>query len=226
MKYPTLILTCILTTAILYPTLVLTNIVPLPVWLNSHSWPAFQAFHRALELSLSSSQNHTTTGGYATQAKHSASSFALSSLWVDLRGLRQSLSSDLYGTPIGGAWIERSLKTMGPNRTLPDCIVFAPEIPEDPAIPTSSNDGHLNSRIDLQRRKRAFNKQANNPISYSSVLLHLRDDALFQSKEIDPAVLVSQLHEAIKRNQDIERRENARKLRKSKKKGGKKKNAY
>ncbi|QRW00338.1 transmembrane protein [Ceratobasidium sp. AG-Ba] len=226
MKYPTLILTCVLTTAILYPTLVLTNIVPLPVWLNSHSWPAFQAFHRALELWLSSSQNHTAAGEYAAQTKHSASSFALSSLWVDLRGLRQSLSSDLYGTPIGGAWLEHSLKTMGPNRTLPHCIVFAPETPEDPAIPTSSNDGHLNSRIDLQRRKRAFNKQTNNnPISYSSVSLHLRDDALFQSREIDPAVLVSQLHEAIKRNQDIERGKNARKLRKSKKKGGKKKNA-
>jgi hypothetical protein len=140
---------------------------------------------------------------------------------VDLRDMSQTLTSRLYGTPIGGTWTAHLTDMNCANLTLSTTVMFAPESQRTDLhapIPPSSNNGYLNSRIDLRRRKRAFDIQITNPATSPVISLYLREDAVFQPRNIDPAVLVSQLHEAVKRNKEAEKEMVARKLRKAKKK--------
>ncbi|KAG8710049.1 hypothetical protein FRC09_000338 [Ceratobasidium sp. 395] len=137
---------------------------------------------------------------------------------VDLNGVRRTLTPHLYDTPIAGAWTEYSVASTGLNLTLSRNIVFPPKVPKHTFILPSSNNGYLNSRIDLRRRKRAFDEHALDVPTQPITSLHLRDDAMFQPRNIDRGVLMSQLHEAIKRHQGIERDNIARKLRKARKK--------
>ncbi|KAG9106551.1 hypothetical protein FRC07_008795 [Ceratobasidium sp. 392] len=168
--------------------------------------------------------NQSTTGEFLAWFVQSASSFGQSVSNVNPRGIHLTATSNLYGTPIGGAWEEYSVATTGLNLTLPRHVVFASNTPKHASIPPSLNNGYLNSRIDLRRRKRAFGTQVAGSVDQPIISLHLRDDVMFQPRNVDPGVLVSQLHEATKRHQEIERENIARKLRKARKKKKKESN--
>ncbi|KAG9101300.1 hypothetical protein FRC07_010327, partial [Ceratobasidium sp. 392] len=159
-----------------------------------------------------------TTGEFLAWLVQSASSFGQSVSNIAPRGIHLTVTSNLYGTPIGGAWEEYSVATTGFNPTLPRNVVFTPNTPKYASIPPSLSNGYLNSRIDLRRRNRAFDAQTDSLVAQPVISLHLRDDAMFQPRNIDPAVLVSQLHEAIKLHQEIEKENLVRKLRKARKK--------
>ncbi|KAG8746676.1 hypothetical protein FRC10_003980 [Ceratobasidium sp. 414] len=162
--------------------------------------------------------NGSVVGEPMAWLARSATSFGRAISRIGLGEMRRTLTSNLNGTTIRGAWTEYSAPINGLNLTLPRSIVFPPGAPKHATILPSLTNGYLNSRIDLRRRKRAFDEPPTDQGVQPIISLHLRDDAMFQPRNIDPAVLVSQLHEAIRRNQEIEREKVARKLRKARKK--------
>ncbi|KAG8719220.1 hypothetical protein FRC08_003374 [Ceratobasidium sp. 394] len=206
-----------LITTLFYASLVLLNITPPPTWLNNQMQHTVQLFReRVLSPYNFLRVNRSVVGEPPTWLAQSAASFSRAVSCVE--DTRRTLIPSLYGTPIGGAWTQYSIPASGFNLTLPRNIVFPPGAPKDATIPPSPDNGYLNSRIDLRRRNRAFDELAIEQAAQPVISLHLRDDAMFQPRNIDPAVLVSQLHEAIRRNQEIEKEKAARRLRKARKK--------
>ncbi|KAG8705346.1 hypothetical protein FRC09_003019 [Ceratobasidium sp. 395] len=211
-------MTYLLITTLLCITLILLGI-PAPAWLNNRIQRTTQLFREhAFNTHGSSTEDWLTTNKPITWVAQSMLSLSRSILDVDLNGVRRTLTPHLYDTPIAGAWTEYSVAPTGLNLTLSRNIVFPSKAPKHMFILSSSNNGYLNSRIDLRRRKRAFNKGALELPTQPMNLLHLRDDAMFQPRNIDQGVLMSQLHEAIRRHQEIEKDNIARKLRKARKK--------
>ncbi|KAG9095114.1 hypothetical protein FS749_011045 [Ceratobasidium sp. UAMH 11750] len=206
-----------LITTLFYASLVLLNITPPPTWLNNQMQRTTQLFReRVLDPYNFLRINRSVVGEPPTWLAQSAASFSRAVSRVG--DMHRTLAPSLYGIPIGGAWTEYSVPASGFNLTLPRNIVFPPGAPKHATIPPSPDNGYLNSRIDLRRRKRAFDEPVTDQVAQPVISLHLRDDAMFQPRNIDPAVLVSQLHEAIRRNQEIEREKAARRLRKARKK--------
>ncbi|KAG9104162.1 hypothetical protein FRC06_004799 [Ceratobasidium sp. 370] len=207
-----------LITTLFYASLVLLNITPAPTWLNNQMQHTTQLFHeRILDPHSFLHVNRSIVGEPIARVAQSATSFNRAISHEGLREMRRALTSKLYGTPIGGAWAGYAAPANGLNLTLPRSIVFPPGAPKHATLPPSPDNGYLNSRIDLRRRKRAFDNPVTDQAAQPMILLHLRDDAMLQPRNIDPAVLISQLHEAIKRNQEIQREKTARKLRKPRK---------
>jgi hypothetical protein len=208
-------------TTLLYTSLVLLNIASPPTWLNRHVQHATQLFHELRANAALPGNTQSARNDLLAWLAHSTGSIERSISRVDLRGMNQVLTSRLYGTPIGGTWTAHITDMNCANFTLPTTVMFTPESQManvHAPIPPSSNNGYLNSRIDLRRRKRAFDMQIANPATSSTILLYLRENAVFQPRNVDPAVLVSQLHEAVKRNKEAEKEMVSRKLRKAKKK--------
>ncbi|KAF8610609.1 hypothetical protein BDV93DRAFT_601596 [Ceratobasidium sp. AG-I] len=214
-----------LLTTLIYTSLVLLKVTPGPSWLNKHMRHVSQSFHDHLghRKTLHSANNSTVS--YASPSHlawlnaliESASLVGRKVSQLNLGSVNEMFVSKPRGTTIGGTWTEYLGQLNGTGLALPTTIVFAPTL-EAPRIPPSPNNGYLNSRIDLRRRKRAFDSQTVDKVGSPFISLYLREDAIIQPRNITESTLVTELQRAVKRNQKLEQDLAARKARKARKK--------
>lgn len=217
-----------LLTTFLYTSLILLEVTPGPSWLDKHIRYVSHGFHEHIilgstTLSTDPSIVPPTSPSRLTWLNAIAESASLvgrTLSQVDLRRLNEVFISEPRGAIIGGTWAEHLARLNNTGLVLPTTVVFAPtqETQETPGILPSSNNGYLNSRIDLRRRKRAFDSQPVDHIGSPIASLYLREDAVFQPRNVDESTLVRELQQAVKRNRKMEQELASRKLRKARKK--------
>lgn len=210
---------------LLYTSLILLKVTPEPSWLNKHMWHVSQGFREHVILSnaplyTNSSSVLPTPPQRLTLLNAIAESGSLVGRTIsqlDLRRLNEAFVSKPRGAIIGGTWTEHLAQLNNTGLVLPATVFFAP-IQETPGILSSPNNGYLNSRIDLRRRKRAFDSQPVDYVGSPFTSLYLREDAMFQPRDVDESTLVHELQLAVKRNRKMEQELASRKSRKARKK--------
>jgi hypothetical protein len=203
------------------------NIVHLPNQLNPHMRHAseFSGQHTPpmstylLAKDLVNSHTSSLYSGWPPFLVRSASLTARSVSPFKLQGTDSASNLGYQETRIGGLW-QDILPTLGADSLiLPATITFPlPPAAKSEHIPPSSADGYINSRIDLKRRRRAFEPDPGNTKASPSVVLHLREDALFRSRDVDPSTLAGEFEKAVVQGQVTAGVLAARSLRKAKKK--------
>ncbi|CAE7213700.1 unnamed protein product [Rhizoctonia solani] len=122
------------------------------------------------------------------------------------------LGSESQELLIGGSW-KRNLIRLGlADFNLSSTVTFA-SASQITMLPT---DGYLNSRIDLRRRRRAFTTTSHDIVP-PSIKLQLREDAVIQTRSIDPSTLREEFEKALVQNRRLKESLAARRSRKGKK---------
>lgn len=207
---------------LVYMSLILLKITSGPHWLN------IQHISQSLLHGDTSFPTNSSTISHALSSQltwlnafaESASLVGRKVSQLDLGSVNGVFVSNPRRAVIGGTWAEHLGRLNGTGLALPTTVVFAPTL-ETLGIHSSPDNGYLNSRIDLRRRKRAFDSQSVDQVGSPFVSLYLREDAIFHPRIVDERTLVVELQRAVKRNQKLEQDLAARKARKARKKKNK-----
>lgn len=207
---------------LLYFSLFELNIVPLPYSSMTYSQRAASiATANELHDPLYPSANTSITSqtpSYPSwvQSLARSTSLATRSIFCLKQGDRPAPNATHIEIQIGGLWRETLSNLLGVELVLPATIT-RPQ-PNHAHILPSLGNGYINSRVDLRRRRRAFKPYLEEEVALSSIVLHLREDAMFQPRGVDPSSLADEFKKAALRNRVAEEALAARRLRKARKK--------